>query len=138
VRKLSENNWRALDHCCDDSKADAMQGSTTQQAFESIVIKDSEGVTVTSTDNQAAISLQVAIQAAIAIVISISVGSPEVGKSVVQDLKQYFKSKQLINKKTIIHGSKAVTVTTTDNQVVVNIQALVQILLAIVAKLEIL
>lgn len=141
---MSNTQWRALDHCgCNDNNADVVQGpeqvaSTTQQSYEWIVVKDSEGVTVTTTDTQAAVSLQVAIQAAIAIVISIAVGTTEAGKSVVQDLNQFFKTKQRNTQKTIIQGSRDVNVTTTDTQVAVNIQALVQILVAIVAKLDVL
>ena len=141
---MSENKWRALDdfNCKDDNDAEVTQEaaqitSTTQQSFEWIVIKDSEGVEVHTTDTQVAVSLQAAIQAAIAVVISVTVGDSEAGKGVVQDLKQYFKSNQRNTQKTIITGSKCVKVTTTDTQVAVNIQALIQILLAIVARLDI-
>ena len=140
---MSENNWRALDHFdCRNDDADVTQEadqitSTTQQSFEWIIIKDSEDVNVHTTDTQVALSLQAAIQAAIAVVISISVGSDEAGKGVVQDLKQFFKSKQRNTQKTIIKGSKCVEVTTTDTQVAINIQALIQILVAIVARLDI-
>ena len=88
---MSENNWRALDHFdCRNDDADVTQEadqitSTTQQSFEWIIIKDSEDVNVHTTDTQVALSLQAAIQAAIAVVISISVGSDEAGKGVVQD-----------------------------------------------------
>ena len=141
---MSENKWRALDHfnCKNEDDAEVTQGaaqitSTTQQSFEWIVIKDSEGVEVHTTDTQVAVSLQAAIQAAIAVVISVTVGDSEAGKGVVQDLKQFFKSNQRNTQKTIITGSKCVKVTTTDTQVAVNIQALIQILLAIVARLDI-
>lgn len=140
---MSENKWRALDHFkCKDEDAEVTQEaaqitSTTQQSFEWIVIKDSEGVEVHTTDTQVAVSLQAAIQAAIAVVISVTVGDSEAGKGVVQDLKQFFKSNQRNTQKTIITGSKCVKVTTTDTQVAVNIQALIQILLAIVARLDI-
>ena len=141
---MSENKWRALDHfnCKNEDDAEVTQEaaqitSTTQQSFEWIVIKDSEGVEVHTTDTQVAVSLQAAIQAAIAVVISVTVGDSEAGKGVVQDLKQFFKSNQRNTQKTIITGSKCVKVTTTDTQVAVNIQALIQILLAIVARLDI-
>jgi spore coat protein X len=142
---MSEKKWRALDHCCENSSnlnADVTQSgeqvaSTSQQTFEWIVVKDSEGVTVTKTDNQAAASLQAALEAAIAIVISITVGSSDAGKAVAQELKQMFKSRQRISKKLIILGSRQVEVTTTDNQLVVNIQVLVELLATLVAKLQI-
>jgi spore coat protein X len=143
---MSENKWKALDHCdenCKGNEANVLQEgeqvvSTTQESFEWIIVKDSEGVTVHTTDTQAAVSLQAAIQVAIAIVISITIGDSEKGSAVLQDIKQIFKSKQRNSQKTIIHGSKCVEVTTTDTQVSVNIQALLQVLVAIVAKLDVL
>jgi spore coat protein X len=145
VNKMSENKWRALDHCNEKGKneADVMQEAdqvvkTEQDSFEWIIIKDSECVDVHTTDTQVALSLQAAIQAAIAIVITITIGDSEKGKNVAQDLKQFFKTKQRNSQKTVIQGSKDVKVTTTDTQVAVNIQAMLQILVAIVAKLDVL
>ncbi len=139
---MSENKWRALDHinCKDDAEvtqeADQI-ASIKQQSFEWIVIKDSEDVEVRTTDTQVAISLQAAIQVAIAVVISITVGDNDAGKAVVQDLKQFFKSKQRNTQKTIIKNSQCVRVTTTDTQIAINIQALIQVLVAIVARLDV-
>jgi spore coat protein X len=145
VKKMSERKWRALDHCNDNdnNNADVTQGpdqvvQTEQASFEWIIIKDSEAVEVHTTDTQVALSLQAAIQAAIAVVISITVGDSETGKAVVQDLRQFFRSRQRNSQKTHVEGSKNVTITTTDTQVAVNIQAMLQILVAIVAKLDIL
>lgn len=141
---MSEKNWRALDNfnCKNDDDAEVTQEadqitSITQQSYEWIVVKDSEDVEVHTTDTQVALSLQAAIQVAIAIVISISVGDNEAGKGVVQDLKQFFKTKQRNTQKTIITGSKCVRVESTDTQVALNLQVLVQILVAIVARLDI-
>ncbi|MFJ5760962.1 spore coat protein [Neobacillus sp. NPDC093182] len=141
---MTEKKWKALDSCDDKGKAaDVMQEadqfvSNKQQSFEWIIIKDSEGIDVQTTDTQVAISLQAAIQVAIAIVISITLGDTEKGKAVVQDLKQLFKNKQKNSQKTVIQGSKHIKVVTTDTQVAVNIQALLQILVTIVAKLDVL
>lgn len=140
-----KKKWRALDHCDDSSSIDADTAqnadqvmSTTQQSFEWIIVKDSEGITVNTTDTQVAISLQLAIQAALAIVISITIGDDDQGNAVAQDLLQFMKTKQRNTQKTIIETSKKVTVNTTDTDVAVNIQAMLQILLALVAKLDIL
>ncbi|MEK9199681.1 spore coat protein [Ureibacillus sp. 179-F W5.1 NHS] len=143
---MGEKKWRALDHCDDNSSnidSDTAQNAdqvmnTTQQSFEWIIVKDSEGVNVNTTDTQVAISLQLAIQAAIAIVISITIGDDDQGNAVTQDLLQFMKTKQRNTQKTIIETSKNVTVNTTDTDVSVNIQAMLQILLALVAKLDIL
>jgi spore coat protein X len=140
---MSEKNWRALDHFnCKNDDAEVTQEadqvtSIKQQSYEWIVVKDSENIDVHTTDTQIALSLQAAIQAAIAIVISISVGSNDAGKGVVQDLKQFFKAKQKNTQKTIIIGSKCVKVETTDTQLALNLQVLIQILVAIVARLDI-
>lgn len=144
---MGEKKWRALDHCDDYNNnnldADTAQNadqvmSTTQQSFEWIIVKDSEGVNVNTTDTQVAISLQLAIQAALAVVISITIGDDDQGNAVTQDLLQFMKTKQRNTQKTIIESSKHVTVNTTDTDVSVNIQAMLQILLALVAKLDIL
>jgi len=140
-----EKKWRAMDHC-DTGKgneADVTQEAdqkmvTKQQSFEWIIIKDSECIDVHTTDTQAAISLQLGLQAAIAAVISIAIGDSEKGKAVVNEIKQVIKTKQRNTQKTIIEGSKHVEVKTTDTDIAVNIQALLQILVTLVAKLDIL
>jgi spore coat protein X len=142
---MGERKWRALDHCSSNNSnnADVVQEAVQkvenkQKSYEWIIVKDSECVEVHTTDTQVALSLQAALQVAIAIVISITIGDSDKGNAVVQDLKQFFRSKQSNTQKTIIIGSKDVEVTTTDTQVAVNIQALLQILVAIVAKLDVL
>jgi spore coat protein X len=141
---MEQKKWRALDHCGCDKKDHAVVSQeadqvnvTKQKSHEWIIIKDSECVEVHTTDTQVAISLQAAIQAAIAIVISVTVGDADKGSAVVQDVKQLFKSTQRNTQKTVIHGSQHIKVKTTDTQAAVNIQALLQVLLAIVAKLEV-
>jgi spore coat protein X len=145
VKKVTDKRWRALDNCDTNHKNDAevMQEANQvvldkQESFEWIIVKDSEQVNVHTTDTQVAVSLQAAIQVAIAIVITITLGDSEKGNAVVQDLKQFFRNKQRNSQKTVIHGSKNVEVKTTDTQVSVNIQALLQILVAIVAKIDVL
>lgn len=142
---MSERKWRALDHCDNDNQkeADVLQEadqsvSSEQESFEWIIVKDSEDVEVRTTDTQVAVSLQLGIQVAIAVVLSVTIADSDQSKAVVQDLKQFLKTKQRNSQKTVIEGSKHIKVTTTDTDVAVNIQALLQILLAIVAKLDIL
>jgi len=138
--------WRALDHCDDrDDRNDAdvqqeadQLASTKQFSDEWIIIKDSEGVEVTTTDTQAAISLQIGIQVAIAVVLSITIGDSERSDDVLQDFKQIIKTKQSNRQKTIVEKSKNVQITTTDTDIAINIQLLIQILVAIVVNLDIL
>jgi len=142
-----EKTWRALDYCdCETEKANNQEVTqeaeqklvTKQQSFEWIIIKDSEDVDVHTTDTQAAVSLQLGLQAAIAAVITISLGDSEKAKAVVHDINQVFKTKQRNVQKMIIEGSKHVEIRTTDTDVAVNIQALLQILVTLIAKLDIL
>jgi len=142
---MEKKKWRALDHCDDPNgnDSDVQQNgkqvtSTTQQSYERIIVKDSEGVDIQTTDTQAAISLQLGIQAAIAAVISVTIGDSDQGRAVTQDLNQFIKTKQRNVQTTIVEGSRNITVTTTDTDLAVNIQAMLQILVAIVAKLDIL
>lgn len=136
--------WRALDHCDDNNNdADVEQEADQikkekQISDEWIIIKDSEGVEVTTTDTQAAISLQIGIQVAIAVVLSITIGDSERSDDVLEDFKQVIKVKQSNRQKTIVEKSKNVQVTTTDTDIAINIQLLIQILVAIVVTLDIL
>jgi spore coat protein X len=140
-----KKKWRALDHCSRNNNEDAtfLQNGdqiikNLQKSKELIEIRDSENITVQSTDTQAAVSLQVGLQAAIAAVISITVGDTDRSKAVSQDIFQFIQAKQVNNQKTIILKSKDVTVTTTDTDISVNIQALLQILIAVVVRLDVL
>ncbi|MEK5147012.1 MAG: spore coat protein [Psychrobacillus psychrotolerans] len=142
---MEKKKWRALDHCDDPSNkgSDVEQDgkqvvSTKQQSFERIIVKDSEGVEIRTTDTQVAISLQLGIQAAIAAVISVTIGDSDQGRAVTQELNQFIKTKQRNVQTTIVEGSRNISVTTTDTDLAVNIQAMLQILVAIVAKLDIL
>lgn len=136
--------WRALDQCDQpNSEADVTQSdpqvfSNVQRSFEEIIVRNSEGVDVTTTDTQAAVSLQLGIQAAIAAVITATIGDSDQGRAVVQDINQFTRNRQRNVQKTIIEGSRNITVTTTDTDLAVNIQVLLQILVAIVVKLDIL
>lgn len=139
------NKWKALDHCDDNNQnnADVLQDgaqvvSNKQQSYEWIIVKNSEGVDIQTTDTQAALSLQLGIQAAIAAVITITLGDTDQARAVAQDMKQFIKTKQQNVQKTIVEGSKNVKVTTTDTDLAVNIQAMLQILVSLVAKLDIL
>ena len=64
---MSENKWRALDNINVTMMMMRMSRrklikshQSTQQSFESIVVKDSEDVEVHTTDTQVALSLQAA------------------------------------------------------------------------------
>ncbi|MUK88037.1 spore coat protein [Ornithinibacillus sp. L9] len=137
------SNWNALDptsvHPLENETQDAGQIiKSIQQSFESIIIKDSADVEVTSTDTQAAINLQVALQAAISLVISLSIADSDKAERVTQDLLSRLTSNQVNRQQTYIENSRGVKVSTTDTDVAVNAQVLLQVLLALVAKINIL
>ncbi|MBP3951213.1 spore coat protein [Bacillus suaedae] len=142
--------WSALDpkstHPCiptceegDDVVQEAGQVSKTLQHSEELIfIKDSCDITVNTTDTKAAVQLQASLQAAIALVISISIADSDQAEEITQELLQSSKIKQISVQKTVIENSRNVEVTTTDTQIGVNIQLLLQILLALLVNLDIL
>ncbi|MCA1319506.1 spore coat protein [Bacillus tianshenii] len=139
------SNWNALDprgvHPLDDStvKQEADQvNKMIQKSYEQIIIKDSADVEVTTTDTQVALSLQAAIQAAIVLVISVSIADSTKADAITQELLQKSKSVQVNHQQTYIQNSRGVRVTTTDTDIVINIQLLLQILLALVVRIDIL
>ena len=127
----------------DDHKADVVQdadqfASIDQESDELIFIKDSCNICVHTTDTQASVSIQVALQLAIALVLRITIGDSDKGENVIQDLLQHFDSEQSNKQKIVIENSKDINVKTTDTDVAANIQLLLQVLVALVAKLDVL
>jgi spore coat protein X len=109
-----------------------------QLSEELIHIINSCDVTVSTTDTKAALSLQASLQAAIALIISISIADSTKAERITQDLMQTTKTKQQTFQKIVIEGSQGVNVVTTDTQVALNIQILLQLLLALIVRLDIL
>ncbi|WP_054709231.1 spore coat protein [Bacillus sp. JCM 19041] len=143
--KKEDHKWSALDpHECHPMDADGITQHATQAnkeiqiSEEVIYIKDSCDVDVQSTDTKAAINLQVAIQAAIAIIIRISLAGNDNAEDITQEILQSSKIKQVTRQKTIVDNSRKVKVSTTDTQVAVNIQIQIAILLALLVELDIL
>ncbi|RYG74247.1 spore coat protein [Lentibacillus lipolyticus] len=143
---MTETKWRALDYCKNnindqnnaDTTQDADQAVSNQQiSDEWIIIKDSENIDVTTTDRQAAVSLQLGIEAAIAAVISIAIGG-SASQGISQDINQMIGTRQGNRQKTIVEQSSDIQITTTDTDIAVNIQLLFQVLATIVASLDIL
>jgi spore coat protein X len=141
------NSWSALsgeDHPLSGSgrinkTQEARQRSVaTQSSDEVIVVRNSVDCTVTSTDTKAAISLQVALQAAINAVIRLSIADGALAERVSQELLESSRIHQTTRQRTIVENCRGVTVTTTDTQIAVNIQVLIQLLLALIVELDIL
>ena len=111
---------------------------THQVSDEWIIIKDSEDVNVSTTDFQGALTLEAGIKFALGVVLNISIADSNRADSVIQDLEQVMGTRQRNKQKTIVEKSKNVTIETYDTDIAVNIQLLLQILVAIVLALDIL
>ena len=148
-READDRTWSALDSnsrhplfCNENANAieqeAAQVNSEVQISEELIFIKDSCNVNVTSTDVKAALSLQAALQAAIAVIVSISIADSTRADRITQELIQSSRIKQITRQKTIVENSRDIEITTTDAQIALNIQLLLQLLLALIVELEIL
>jgi spore coat protein X len=153
VIDLTEKRWSALDlemehtggrgrgsvHDDETVEQEAVELSDTDQfSGESIFIKDSCDVCVKTTDTQASINLQAALQLAIALVLSLTIADSQKAETVAQDLLQRVQVRQENRQRLIITNSRSVNVTTSDTDASVNLQVLVQVLLALVAKIDVL
>ncbi|MCM3740863.1 spore coat protein [Oceanobacillus luteolus] len=138
--------WRALDYCEDNRggsqaivEQDAEQTNITKQLSEEwIIIKDSECVNVETTDTQVALSLQIGIEAALAIVLRLAIADDNQVEDILQDFKQISKTNQSNRQKTIVEKSKYVDIVTVDTDIAVHLQILIQLLLGVIATLDIL
>ncbi len=146
LNSKNKRSWNALDGSCKHPsfldgtiEQEAEQSSKTlQYSEEFITIIDSCDVAVSSTETQAAISLQVALQVAIALVLSISIADNSKADQIAQELFQKTSVKQINRQHTYIENSRNVNVTTTDTDLAVNIQVLLQVLVALLVRLDVL
>ncbi|MGE7764157.1 spore coat protein [Peribacillus sp. NPDC096540] len=146
----SERSWSALDSasrhpltgfCNEETEIEQearQENSQLQLTEELIYIKDSCNVNVTSTDVKAALSLQTALQAAIAVIVSISIADSEHADRITQELIQSSSVRQITRQKTIVENSRDIDITTTDADIAINIQLLLQLLLALIVEIDIL
>ena len=120
------------------AQSSRQKAETNQTSNERIYVIDSADVEVTTTDTKAAISIQAALQAAIGVVLSIAIADSAKTDQITQELFQKASIKQKNNQLTVVKNSRNVRVTTTDTDLAVNVQLLLQLLLALLVKLEIL
>ena len=138
-KKMESNHW----NCNDFNDATVFEdgdqvSSVYQNSDEEIWIKDSCNIRVQTTDSQASVSLQVGLQLAIALVVSISIGDSDQGQAVTQEIFQQFNDEQTNKQKIYIDNSNDVNIVTVDTDLAVNIQALLQVLVSLVVKLDVL
>lgn len=133
-----ENNVNFFNDDATVSQSADQVNETDQISSETIIVRDSCDITVNSTDTQVAVSLQVALQVAIALVINLTIADSNRAEQVTQQLLQQTDTTQLNKQKLIIENSRDVNVTTTDTDVAISLQVLLQILIALVVNIDIL
>lgn len=142
------NQWNALDPNSDHPKGacstnDDINEATElaeidQSSNEVIIIRDSCDIDVETTDTQVAASLQAALQVAIAVVVNITIADSSRAEIVTQELLEKAQIRQSNRQRLVIINSRSVDVTTTDTDVAISLQLLLQILVALVVQLDIL
>jgi len=149
VQGVESNNfgWSALDPASEhplsryfkeDGQNAVQQVKDIQINEELIFINNSLDVDVHTTDTKIALSLVAALNAAISLVLNLSVASNCNVEEIKQNLYQSAGIRQVSVQKTIIENSRNVKVETTDTQVAINIQLLLLILLSLLINLDIL
>lgn len=145
---VKENRWSALDpdsehsiKACDSSDPtnEAIQEAEIDQSSnEVIIIRDSCDINVETSDTQVAASLQAALQVAIAVVINITIADSTQAETVTQELLEHSQIRQSNRQKIVIVNSRQIDVATSDTDVAISLQLLLQILVALVVQLGIL
>lgn len=108
-----------------------------QESAELIWVKESCDITINTTDTQAGVSLQAGLQLAIALVLRITIGDSDQSEAVSQELMQQFDMTQSNKQKIYIYNTKGATVTTSDTDLAINIQVLLQLLVALIVIIDI-
>lgn len=108
----------------------------SQAQSESLMIVNSSDIAVITAQIQAAISVQVAIQFALAFVLSIVIADDAQSKDVYEELLQLTATSQSMRQQTGIVDSHDILVVNVDLEASVQIQILLQILLALIAEFE--
>ena len=135
----SDHPVRGCRRSSDDDINSADQISEIDQSSnEVIIIKDSCEVTVETTDTKIVASLQAALQVAIAVVINITIADSSRAEKVTQELLEMSQIRQANRQKLVIVNSREIDVTTTDTDIAISLQVMLQILVALFAQLGIL
>lgn len=109
---------------------------TNQTQSENLIIVNSSDVAVITAQIQAAVSVQVAIQFALAFVLSIVIADDAQSKEIYQELMQLTATNQSMRQQTGIVDSHDILVVNVDLEASIQIQILLQILLALVVEFE--
>ena len=114
------------------------EGTQVSKEFQLVddilIIKESNNIEVSITDQQTALSIQATLQVAVVVILELIFGGTPGATEVQQELLQLTKLKQVNKKKIIIERSNEVTVTSLDEQTEASIQVLFQFLISLLAK----
>lgn len=108
-----------------------------QESAELIWVKESCNIEISTTDTQVGVSLQAGLQLAIALVLRITIGDSDQSDEISQELIQQFDMTQSNRQKIYIYNTKDARVTTTDTDLAINIQVLLQLLIALIVIIDI-
>ncbi|MEC1261501.1 spore coat protein [Bacillus swezeyi] len=106
-----------------------------QLSDETIIIKDSCDIRVSTEDTQVVTSVLTSIQTAIVTVVLAIIDDADLAELVSQDLLQVTANKQANRQKLVIDNSRDVTVTTEDTDVATLVSTAVQTLTVVIATL---
>ncbi|MCY9374386.1 spore coat protein [Bacillus spizizenii] len=128
---------------CKDDDAfidqDIAQANVNKQlSDETIIIRDSCDINVTSTDVQVVASVLTAINSAVVVASLTSIADGVIAELVAQDLLQITQNKQVNRQKLVIENSRGVNVTTVDADIAVLISTAINTLVAVLAIILIL
>jgi spore coat protein X len=115
----------------------AQLDETNQGIYECLVIKDSVNVNVSRTATQASLNVQAALQLALTLVLSMSIDSSETADKVSEELLEATYVHQNRISTINVENSANINVISTSTDISANVQLLLQVLLALVAKLDI-
>ena len=101
------------------------------------MVKDSCDIKVTSTETQVAVSLQAALQVAIALVVNLTIADSNQAEKVTQDLLQFSRIEQVNRQSVYIENSRDVDIQMTDTDIAVSLQLMLQLLLALLVQIDV-
>lgn len=142
--KCGGSGWSALEgsshpafNAVRENQVAKQKEETVQYSEETIFVCDSADIEVNTTSIKAALSVQAALQAAIVLVLTIAIGRSAEAESIAQELFQKSSIKQINRQRTVIKNSRNVKIDVSDTEIAINIQVLIELLLALLVELEI-
>lgn len=108
-----------------------------QGTYVTVIVRDSAQVEILNSDFQAALSLQVTLQLALAIILSVAIADDAAYTRILNEIVDRIHEVQLTRRVIEIENSYNVQVQVVATELAFNLQLLLQLMLAIVAKLEV-